>query len=290
MKKNCRIKSFDEYLLNVNVYEAQKPVGNIVIIHGLAEHQGRYEEFAEYLTIKHFNVLTYDLRGHGLEERYDNLGFFAKEKGIRRLIADLKLLIDRMNEDYPNLKCSVIGHGIGGILACIYLRKYDYLLNNLVLISPPVPNKRTFWALKGAELMTILFGAKGRSKLLARLVFKQKSNEWLSYNHENIKCYTDDKYCGFKITNGCYRDVFKMICELKNNNNYLAKNRNLKIIAMNGEDDPLMKDASFSKIFKCLKYSGYGNFEQLSYPGMKHEILHEDNRIQVFEDIISRLK
>ena len=38
---------------------------NILIIHGLGEHSGRYEDLAHFLVNKNFGVFAVDLIGHG---------------------------------------------------------------------------------------------------------------------------------------------------------------------------------------------------------------------------------
>jgi alpha-beta hydrolase superfamily lysophospholipase len=40
-------------------------VATILLVHGMQEHSGRYEELASYLTKQNFAVLTYDQLGHG---------------------------------------------------------------------------------------------------------------------------------------------------------------------------------------------------------------------------------
>ena len=37
----------------------------LFIVHGLGEHSGRYEEFAEYATKQGIAVFAFDHRGHG---------------------------------------------------------------------------------------------------------------------------------------------------------------------------------------------------------------------------------
>ena len=48
------------------------------ILHGMAEYQGRYREFAHFLAEHGFAVVTSDLRGHGINTaRETELGFFG---------------------------------------------------------------------------------------------------------------------------------------------------------------------------------------------------------------------
>jgi hypothetical protein len=66
------LKAQDGYELCLNIYDVKNPKAVVQIAHGMEEHQGRYEEFANILSKKGFIVVTSDIRGHGLEE--NNLG------------------------------------------------------------------------------------------------------------------------------------------------------------------------------------------------------------------------
>ncbi|MGH9822689.1 MAG: alpha/beta fold hydrolase, partial [Blastocatellia bacterium] len=44
---------------------ADRPRAEIVIVHGFAEHSGRYTALAEHLMAHSYNVTAYDQRGHG---------------------------------------------------------------------------------------------------------------------------------------------------------------------------------------------------------------------------------
>ncbi len=44
------------------------PKGIVNLVHGLGEHTGRYAHIAEALTKIGYNLIGFDLRGHGLSE------------------------------------------------------------------------------------------------------------------------------------------------------------------------------------------------------------------------------
>ncbi len=60
-----------------------EPKGVIQICHGLAEHSGRYEQFARAMAQQGFAVYAHDHRGHGNTKAADApVGRFAKEDGV----------------------------------------------------------------------------------------------------------------------------------------------------------------------------------------------------------------
>ena len=54
------IKARDGYLLDVHIFEAEQARAVVQIIHGMEEHQGRYEAFAEFLSANGFTVVSSD--------------------------------------------------------------------------------------------------------------------------------------------------------------------------------------------------------------------------------------
>ena len=50
----------------IKIYdEVEKPLGVVLIIHGMQEHSGRYEWFCSKLNKAGYIAVTSDLRGHG---------------------------------------------------------------------------------------------------------------------------------------------------------------------------------------------------------------------------------
>ena len=65
---------------------------NIVLVHGMVEHSGRYAEFAQFLAHQGGNVITFDLRGHGHYKpaKKNLLGNFGvtKAKGRQQFLTE----------------------------------------------------------------------------------------------------------------------------------------------------------------------------------------------------------
>lgn len=109
------------------------------ILHGLAEHAGRYDRLAHWLTERGWTVAAHDHRGHG------------RSSGPRGALPSEEALVDDAEcllEEYargagaPPL---LIGHSLGALVAtCVALRgKVE--LAGLVLSSPPFQVRLTSW-------------------------------------------------------------------------------------------------------------------------------------------------
>ena len=67
-----------------------EPKGHIHLLHGMAEHIGRYEEFAHYLAGQGYIVSGHDHRGHGKTvELNGQHGHFADAGGFERVVQDV---------------------------------------------------------------------------------------------------------------------------------------------------------------------------------------------------------
>ncbi len=96
------------------------PRGLIFVLHGYAEHGGRYAHVAEALAADGLAVLAPDHVGHGLSE------------GERALITDFGLVVDdlgatastaseKLNVTAPLL---LVGHSMGGLLAARFVQRW----------------------------------------------------------------------------------------------------------------------------------------------------------------------
>ncbi len=126
----------------VTVFQArwtvESPTGTVVIVHGYADHIGRYEHVARHLNGAGFSVLGFDLRGMGRSG-----GEPGKITDYQTLLADLNAFIEeeRAQSDTPVI---LLGHSFGGTLAALTAVQQPQSVNVLVLSSPAfrlVPNR-----------------------------------------------------------------------------------------------------------------------------------------------------
>ncbi len=103
----------------------------ILIIHGLAEHSGRYEHVAEALTARGFAVHAYDQRGHG-----ESGGSRIHVDGWDILLDDVE---DRLSAMAFEIKAPTVmyGHSIGGLVALDYCLTRSEVLPDLLVLSGP---------------------------------------------------------------------------------------------------------------------------------------------------------
>lgn len=77
--KNITIES-NGYELEVHYFAVESPKAIVQIMHGMEEHQERYEPFCQFLNANGFSVYTSNMRGHGSNAPV--LGYFGKKTVI----------------------------------------------------------------------------------------------------------------------------------------------------------------------------------------------------------------
>ncbi len=106
--------------------------GVIVLVHGLGEHAGRYEELARRLNAWGYAVRGYDQYGHG-----ESSGPRGGLPATARLIEDLADVLEstrlRLGTRAPLI---VLGHSLGGLVAAGLVARNGAGVDALVLSSP----------------------------------------------------------------------------------------------------------------------------------------------------------
>mgnify|MGYP000187614586 FL=1 len=82
----------------------------IVIVHGLCEHQGRYDYFAEKLHEAGIGTYRFDHRGHGRSEGEET--FYSD---FNELLDDTNVVVDMAIEENPDIPVFLLGHSMADL-------------------------------------------------------------------------------------------------------------------------------------------------------------------------------
>ena len=112
---------------------AGKPLGTVILVHGLGEHAGRYGEVAAHLHQWGFAVRAYDQQGHGQSEgpRGDMLRPGSLQADLCRMIDDT-----RQHPSLADVPLILLGHSMGGLVVARTLAESLRPVDAAVLSSP----------------------------------------------------------------------------------------------------------------------------------------------------------
>ena len=271
-----------------------QPKAIVQIIHGIAEHAGRYEDLAAYLNSQDILVVAEDHMGHGLSMKTGTQGYF--DGGWFTAAADCHKLTELTMEEYPNVPYILYGHSMGSFLARTLLTEYpDSGIAGAIICG-------TGW-MSGAVLKAGLAACgllckkdeKEPSQLLNKLVFggynkrvehQRTSSDWLSRDDGSVDAYIADPLCGFIASAGLMRDMLTGITHIQKPENLDKMQKQLPVFFIAGGDDPV---GDYGKgVRQAAQEFEKAGMEKVAiriYPLCRHEIHNEINRQEVYEDV-----
>ncbi len=296
--EKVKIFSTDNYVLNLHVFEVENPKGYIQIIHGMEEHQERYERLILELNKQGYMVISSNMRGHG--EDAPTLGYFKEKQGYFYLLEDQKKITKYICDRYNITKVILIAHSMGTIITRNLLQTESDKYEKVILIGYPCPQKFADIGLWLTNIIKLVKGPKYYSKFIEKMsvgqfnrkIGKTKTNvDWISFNEDNVKKYQEDKYCGHGFKVSAYNDLFHLVKNMSKFKAYKDVNVNMPLLLLRGDSDPCTGyDKGSQKSIDVLKNAGFKNIKMIKYDHMRHEILNECNYKDVHNDIINFLE
>ena len=266
------------------------------IVHGISEHMELYDEFGRFLARQGVAVVGHDHLGHGLTAKdAEELGWFGWPDGNEYLIGDIHRTREKTRFRHPGVPYYLLGHSMGSFLLRQYLTVYGAGLSGAVVmgtgdipgILPGVGEKLCLWMGKKK-------GWRFRSPLIHDFLIggyeKKLGMEWLSTNAESNLRYQEDPLCGFPFTLNGYYHFFRTLLRMNAREAAGRINTDVPTLFISGGDDPVGSSGRGVKaVFR--RYRKAGAMAELKlYEGMRHVILHELERMRVYEDILSWMK
>lgn len=275
----------------------QKPIATILIVHGMQEHSGRYQMLSNHLADRGFAVLRYDQLGHGKTAlNTDELGYFKRSSPVEQLVQDALTMSTVLQQGYPDQPHFILGHSMGSFVARCTLQQAGDRFKGAIIVGTGARQKgSTAFRMLLAVLNS--FAPKKRSRLINKIFdqrnnarFKDEPNQnnsnWLSVNKANRLAFIEDPLCGGLFTNNGFYTVLSL--SLRATDKELTKHipKNLPLLFISGQDDPI---GDFGKgvedTVAQLRTQGQTDITLKLYEGMRHEILNEDCREDVFQFI-----
>ncbi len=280
--------------------EDKKPVAVLQIVHGMIEYIRRYDDFATFLTEHGFVVVGEDHLGHGYTASEQDLGYFTEDRPWDVLIENVETVRKIMTSRYPDLKYCMLGHSMGSFIFRKYIALHGEKIDAAIVMGTAMmPRIVTSTGVALTYIQRVFFGDRHVSPMIARMAFGSYNkripdaaspNAWLSANADNVAAYDKDPLCTFPFTINAYRTLFKILGYVCKKSTIARTPRNLPILVIAGMDDPVGNyGAGPSTLYKEYQKIGVQDATLKLYEGLRHEILNESNRKDVYNDILEWL-
>ncbi len=275
-----------------------EPKAIFQIIHGMAEHIARYEDFATYLCERSFLVMGEDHLGHGRTAAINNSkkGYFCKQHGDTVIVRDVHRLKKMVQSEYPGVPIFILGHSMGSFMIRNYMYRYGTGITGAIVMGTghqPRGLLRVSRAI--ASVQGFIFGDDHTSNLINIMAFgsynKRIKNarshfDWLSRDEAQVQKYIDDPDCGFTFTVGGFKVLFKLLWKLTDSENLEQMPPELPVLMVSGDADPVGEyGEAVKKVYASYSELGMKDVTLKLYRDDRHEILNELDHDEVYADI-----
>ena len=272
------------------------PVCIVQILHGMAEYIERYEEFAIFLTQRNIMVVGEDHLGHGKSMGNNPPGYFCEKEPDKTIIENVHILKDMIREEYPDVPYVILGHSMGSFMVRNFAHKYGKEVDGIVVSATGLLPKVILPVMKLMVAILQMFqGSRHVSRFMNKIAFGSYLNriknpktsfDWLSVNEENVQKYINDNLCGFIFTLNGFKTLAGLCTGLYDTDKIADMPKELPMLFIYGDEDPV---GEYGKAVEksCQMYvdAGMNRVSKILYPGKRHELLNEDNRFEVMQDI-----
>lgn len=247
------------------------PKATVIVVHGYAEHSGRYQHVAEALVAANYSVWALDHRGHGQSQ-----GNRATVKHFDEFVNDLASFVRLVRDKEPNGPIFMYGHSMGGLISTLYTLDYGHNLHGLVLTGP------AFKVDANTSKVVVKVGAF-ISKFLPNLPVAPFDPQWNSRDSKVVEAFIADQLNykgGIKAQMGTAMINATRVIDQR------ANEISLPVLLLQGEEDRLVSPAGAYQAFGAFKSQ---DKTMHSYPGLYHEVLNEPEQTTLIPLIIEWL-
>jgi lysophospholipase len=245
------------------------PRAHLAVVHGYADHSGRYRAFIDALVAQGLAVHAFDYRGHGQAD-----GRRGYCESFSQYLDDLEAFWKRVREASAGKKAFLFGHSHGGLMAIHFLNRNSVNLSGLVLSAPylklafqPPPLK--------------VFAAKLIEKVIPWLPIKTDlRHELLTRDLEAQKAVERDHLYNRTATPRWFNEANAAQLEAMG----MAKSLRTPTFVLCGSSDPIASSKTAREFFDLI---GSPDKQFKEYPGMRHEPFNEVGKEEVWKDVAS---
>ncbi|HWV26431.1 MAG TPA: lysophospholipase [Aeromicrobium sp.] len=248
-----------------------RPDGVVVLVHGLAEHIGRYEYLAATLTGEGYAVYGLDHHGHG-----KSAGTPGNIGRMSALVADVHTLRGRAEAAHPGVRVFLVGHSLGGLITLDYLVTQGETGLSGAVLSGAAVDPSVGSALERAIAPVL-------STLVPNLQIVDLGGENVSRDQDVVAAYQSDPlvYHG-KIRARTGAESLKAIGRVTVGLPKLS----LPVLVLHGGDDLLAAPSGGQLVHDTI---GSTDKALKIYDGLYHEIFNEPEKDDVIGDVVAWL-
>jgi alpha-beta hydrolase superfamily lysophospholipase len=237
-----------------------EPKAGLIVVHGIAEHAGRYRHVAEALASRGIACFAYDQRGHG------------KHPGVRthvadfvQFAADLESVGENIRARHASLPLFVWGHSMGSIVVALAAVDGLRWARGIITTGCALDALPKLDGLAGAALrLAAALAPRLRISLGIDAAALMQVEE---FQREHMNDPLVPRTASLKLLYG-----FAMACRRCRTD---APKITLPWLAVHGESDKVCPVSGSQALLAAL---GSSDKQLVTYPALLHEVHNEDER------------
>ena len=272
-----RVRTDDQLNLVLQSWLPESPRGVIVIIHGLAEHGGRYQETAAALSAAGWAVYAGDLRAHGLSPDIPGAGRVHVER-FTDYFRDVEAFIAEARNNHEGLPLFILGHSMGGLISISFVLERPQGIDGAIISSPALgihpDSKPPAWLKMMVGLLSVI---APRLRVASDL-----DTQLISRDPEVVQAYMDDPLVSEKVSVRWYREFTRAIKRA----NQAAVTLKVPMLLMQSGSDRLVDPDATSN---WAEATPDGRVDFVVWEGLYHEMFNEPENEKVRQRTLSWL-
>lgn len=236
-----------------------QPKADVLIVHGVGEHSGRWDHVGRFLADRGYAVTAFDLRGHG-----HSTGPRCHMDSFDQMVGDLAAVAATIDTVRPWV---LYGHSFGGLISTHYLTSDNRQPDAAVLSAPGLED----------EIPGALHAA---AQVLGRVtpnlsIPNSISGEQLSRNPDVGEAYFNDPLVETTATCRFGLEGFNAQDAARTSIDQISG----PALVIHGAEDNLVPPKA------SAPFAAIDGVERKLYPGLRHEIHNEPESDQVLADV-----
>jgi acylglycerol lipase len=244
-----------------------EPKAVLLIVHGLAEHSGRYMNIVNHFVPLGYAVYGIDHLGHGQSD-----GMRVYVERFEDYTNTLKIYFDMIRRWQPEKPIFLVGHSMGGLISAVYLLDHQSELIGAVLSGA---------AVKVPSNITPVIHAVGKmlSALMPKLGMLGLEVDGVCRDPAVVQAYISDPLVHKgKITARLAAEMLKAMQRVSAE----ATKITLPIMVVQGSADRVVDPAGAQMLYDAVSSA---DKEIRIYDGFYHEVFNEPEHDEVLRDV-----
>lgn len=210
----------------------------ILFVHGLSGSSSAWYRHEEKFREK-YNIISYDLRGHGKSKRFKDYEDYAPEK----FVEDIHTLISHLNIN----KFFIVSHSLGTIFALDFVLKYQDLVEGAIFLSPnfAIKEKWLGHVISPAIKVLEIFGMDNTKIQGKHIDYSKKYTNTTDWDFPRM--LEEVSNTGLKT----YLLCTKQVCEF--DREAVLEKLNIPVLIMHGKKDTIFPVKNSIKLLKHIK-------------------------------------